>query len=64
MLHGDVTFDQSHGDVFPCPAHNCEKTKHNIKKCSVSRTSPDCLPLQNLTQAVPLGGTTAMNTFL
>jgi hypothetical protein len=35
MLHGDITFDQSHGDVLPCPAPNCEKTKHNIKKFSV-----------------------------
>jgi len=33
MLHGDITFDQSHGDVFPWPAPNREKT--NIKKFSV-----------------------------
>jgi len=35
MPHGDITFDPSHGDVFPCPAPNCEQTKHNIKKFSV-----------------------------
>ena len=33
MLHGDITFDQSHGDVFPWPAPNREKT--NIRKFSV-----------------------------
>jgi len=26
MPHGDITFDPSHGDVFPCPAPNCEQT--------------------------------------
>ena len=35
MPHGDVKFDPSHGDVFPCSASNCEQTKHNINKFSV-----------------------------
>jgi hypothetical protein len=35
--HGDITLDPSHGDVFPCPAPNCEQTKHHIKKFSVFR---------------------------
>jgi hypothetical protein len=36
MPHG-VPSDPSHGDVFPCPAPNCEQTKHNIQKFSVFR---------------------------
>ena len=35
MPHEDITFDPSHGDVFPCIAPNCEQTKHNMKKFSV-----------------------------
>jgi len=30
-----ITCDPSDGDVFPCSAHNCEQTTHNMKKFSV-----------------------------
>jgi len=29
MPHEDITFDPSHGDVFPCIAPNCEHTKQH-----------------------------------
>jgi len=36
MAQGDdITPDPIHGAVFPCPAPNCEQTKHNIEKFSV-----------------------------
>jgi gentisate 1,2-dioxygenase len=60
MPHGDTTFDQSHGDVFPCPAPNCEQIQHTIKKFSVFCIN--YLPLKNLTYAHQHGGTT-LNTF-
>jgi len=59
-----ITFAPSHDDVFPCPAPNCEQTKHNIKINSQYFASPASPPLQNLTQAAPDGGITAVNTFL
>jgi len=37
VLHRDITSDQNHGDVSPCRAPTCEKSKHNIKKFSVFR---------------------------
>ena len=49
------------GDAFPCPASNCEQTKHNIQKFSVF--CMDCFSLQKLMQAAQHGGTTALNTF-
>ena len=63
MLHGDITFDPSHGDVFPCPAPNCEQTKHNIKKI-FSILHHLTAFLFGTTQAAPDGDTTALNTFL
>jgi hypothetical protein len=43
MAHGDIKFDPSHGDFFPYPAPNCEKTKHNLKKFSVHHHLTACL---------------------
>jgi hypothetical protein len=62
LPHGDITFDPSDGDVFPCPAPNCEEREK--KKRNHYFASTDCLPLQNLTQASQHAGATALNTFL
>jgi hypothetical protein len=34
MIHTDIKFDASQGNVLPCPAPNCEQTDHNIMKFS------------------------------